>query len=58
MEANFFFWHIRYINLQYARFLISFLLISQFNVCASAVWKVKALINLVATPGIQASSTD
>lgn len=26
--------------------------------CVSAVWTVKALISLVATPGIQASSTD
>lgn len=50
-EANSCFWH-------WFQSLISFLLISQFNVHASAVWTVKALISLVATSGIQASSTD
>lgn len=42
----------------YVRFLIYDLLISQFKELVSAVWKLKALINLAATTGIWASSTD
>lgn len=50
-EANLLFCHFH--KLSMCMISDSRKLISQLNVCTSAVWTVKALISLVATPGIQ-----
>lgn len=50
-EANLFFCHLH--KLSTCMISDSRMLISQLYVCASAVWTVKSLISLVATPGIQ-----